>query len=80
MPQKGDALTPVGSKWFHPDFEALTSEQIKLCKEGTWQEMSEGCNVFQPSIISNPGWFASIYSPDTPEIGLQAALVGQSED
>ena len=26
-----------------------------------------------------PGWFASIYSPETPEIGLQAALVGQPE-
>jgi ribose transport system substrate-binding protein len=57
-----------------------TSEEIKLCKEGTWKEMSEGCNVFQPSIITNPGWFASIYSPDTPEVGLQAALVGQPEE
>ena len=57
-----------------------TSEEMKLCKEGTWQEMSEGCNVFQPSIITNPGWFASIYSPDTPEVGLQAALVGQPEE
>ena len=56
-----------------------TSEQMKLCKEGTWKEMSEGCNVFQPSIITNPGWFASIYSPETPEVGLQAALVGQPE-
>ncbi|WP_414653633.1 sugar ABC transporter substrate-binding protein [Geminicoccus sp.] len=68
-----------------PDLTTLplplyTSEQIKLCKEGTWQEMSEGCNVFQPSIITNPGWFASIYSPDTPEVGLQAALVGQPEE
>jgi ribose transport system substrate-binding protein len=57
----------------------VTNETIKLCKEGTWQEMADGCNVFQPSIVSNPGWFASIYSPETPEIGLQAALVGQPE-
>ena len=56
-----------------------TNDEVKLCKEGTWQEMSAGCNVFQPSIIPNPGWFASIYSPDTPEVGLQAALVGQPE-
>jgi ribose transport system substrate-binding protein len=56
-----------------------TSDQIKLCKEGTWKEMSEGCNVFQPSIIGNPGWFASIYSADTPEVGLNAALVGTPE-
>ncbi|WP_349261697.1 sugar ABC transporter substrate-binding protein [Geminicoccus sp.] len=56
-----------------------TSEEMKLCEEGTWQEMSEGCNVFKPSIITNPGWFASIYSPDTPEVGLNAALLGEPE-
>ena len=56
-----------------------TSEEMKLCEEGTWQEMSEGCNVFKPSIITNPGWFASIYSPDTPEVGLTAALLGEPE-
>ena len=58
----------------------VTNETVKLCKEGTWQEMAEGCNVFQPAIIPNPGWFASIYSDDTPEVGLNAALVGQPEE
>ena len=58
----------------------VTNDTVKLCKEGTWEEMEAGCNVFQPSLISNPGWFASIYSPETPEVGLQAALVGQPED
>jgi ribose transport system substrate-binding protein len=57
----------------------VTNETVKLCQEGTWQEMQQGCNVFQPAIISNPGWFASIYSPETPEIGLQAALNGKPE-
>ena len=57
----------------------VANESVKLCQEGTWQEMQQGCNVFQPAIISNPGWFASIYSPDTPEIGLQAALNGKPE-
>ena len=57
----------------------VTNETVKLCREGTWAEMQAGCNVFQPSIISNPGWFASIYSPQTPEIGLQAALNGKPE-
>jgi ribose transport system substrate-binding protein len=57
-----------------------TSDEIKLCAEGTWKEMSEGCNVFQPSLIANPGWFASIYSADTPEVGLNAALVGTPEN
>ncbi|PPQ35792.1 sugar ABC transporter substrate-binding protein [Rhodopila globiformis] len=57
----------------------VTNETVKLCQQGTWKEMQEGCNVFQPSIISNPGWFASIYSPETPEVGLHAALNGAPE-
>ena len=57
----------------------VTSETIKLCDEGTWEEMKAGCNAFKPSIVSNPGWFASIFSEQTPEIGLNAALVGQPE-
>lgn len=57
----------------------VTNETIKLCEEGTWEEMKAGCNVFKPSIVSNPGWFASIFSEATPEIGLNAALVGQPE-
>jgi ribose transport system substrate-binding protein len=58
----------------------VTSDTVKLCQEGSWKEMEAGCNAFLPSLVSNPGWFASIFSPETPEIGLQAALVGQSED
>ena len=57
----------------------VTNETAKLCQQGTWQEMQQGCNVFQPKIIGNPGWFASIYAPQTPEIGLQAALNGTPE-
>ncbi|MGE3830340.1 MAG: sugar ABC transporter substrate-binding protein [Parvibaculaceae bacterium] len=57
----------------------VTNENVKLCTEGTWAEMKAGCNVFQPAIITNPGWFASIYSETTPEVGLNAALVGQPE-
>ncbi|REE07106.1 monosaccharide ABC transporter substrate-binding protein (CUT2 family) [Paraburkholderia sp. BL27I4N3] len=57
----------------------VTNENVKLCKEGTWAEMKAGCNVFQPSVISNPGWFAEIFNPNTPEVGLAAALHGQPE-
>jgi ribose transport system substrate-binding protein len=57
----------------------VTNETAKACKDGTWEEMKAGCNAFPPSLVPNPGWFASIYSPETPEIGLQAALVGQPE-
>jgi ribose transport system substrate-binding protein len=56
-----------------------TNETSKLCVEGTWKEMAGGCSAFAPSLIKNPGWFAAIYSPDTPEIGVQAALGGKPE-
>lgn len=58
----------------------VTNETAKACKEGSWKEMEAGCNAFPPSLVPNPGWFASIYSPQTPEIGLQAALVGTPEN
>jgi ribose transport system substrate-binding protein len=58
----------------------VTNETIKLCQEGSWKEMKDGCNAFKASIVSNPGWFASIFSNETPEIGLDAALVGQPEN
>jgi len=58
----------------------VTSDTIKYCKEGTWAEMKAGCNAFPPSLVANPGWFASIFSDRTPEVGLAAALVGQPED
>ncbi|MCC6205841.1 MAG: ABC transporter substrate-binding protein [Hyphomicrobiales bacterium] len=58
----------------------VTNETIKLCEEGTWDEMKAGCNAFKPALVSNPGWFASIFSEKTPEVGLNAALVGQPED
>ena len=57
----------------------VTNETVKLCNEGTWDEMKAGCNAFLPSLVSNPGWFGSIFSEQTPEIGLAAALVGQPE-
>jgi ribose transport system substrate-binding protein len=57
----------------------VTNDTIQLCETGSWQEMNNGCNAFPPSFIPNPGWFASIFSPETPELGMEAALVGQPE-
>jgi ribose transport system substrate-binding protein len=57
----------------------VTNETAKPCKEGSWQELKAGCTAFPPSLVPNPGWFAAIYSPETPELGLQAALVGTPE-
>lgn len=58
----------------------VTSETVQLCETGSWDEQKAGCNAFLPSLVSNPGWFASIFSADLPEVGLNAALVGQPED
>lgn len=58
----------------------VSSDTVKLCETGSWQEMQGGCNAFLPSLVSNPGWFASIFSAETPQIGLNAALVGQPEN
>ncbi|WP_374653607.1 sugar ABC transporter substrate-binding protein [Dongia sp.] len=57
----------------------VTNETIKYCETGSWDEMKAGCNAFPPALVPNPGWFASIFSEQTPEVGFQAALVGQPE-
>lgn len=57
----------------------VANDTIALCETGSWEEQQAGCNVFLPSLVSNPGWFASIFSEDLPEVGLNAALVGQPE-
>ena len=58
----------------------VTNANIKLCQTGSWTEMQAGCNVFKPTLIPNPGWFASIFSPDVSEVGVQGALTGKPED
>lgn len=57
----------------------VTNDTIKYCETGSWDEMKAGCNAFPPALVPNPGWFASIFSEETPEIGFQGALVGQPE-
>ena len=59
---------------------SITNENVKLCTEGTWKEMKAGCNVFSPKIAPNPGWFASIFSEELPQLGLKAALLGKPEN
>lgn len=56
----------------------VTPDTVKLCKTGSWAEMKDGCNTFDPSLVP-PGWFSNIYSADTPETGLAAALKREPE-
>ncbi|MES1953839.1 sugar ABC transporter substrate-binding protein [Salinisphaera hydrothermalis] len=55
-----------------------TSDEVKLCQTGSYKELADGCNVFDPSRVP-PGWFSDIYSKDTPEVGFQAALNAKPE-
>ncbi len=57
----------------------VTNDTVKYCETGSWEEMAAGCNAFPPSLVPNPGWFASIFSEETPEVGFSAALIGQPE-
>jgi len=56
----------------------VTSDNIRLCKEASWKEMRDGCNVFDPKLV-NPDFTDIIYNKDTPEIGLKAAMFGEPE-
>ncbi|TMU23127.1 substrate-binding domain-containing protein [Halomonas sp. ATBC28] len=58
----------------------ITNETVQLCETGSWDEQKAGCNVFNPSLVSNPGWFASIFSEELPQLGLDAALEGLPEN
>lgn len=58
--------------------QIVTTANIKLCKTGSWTEMRDGCNVFDPKMI-NSDYVDNIYSPMTPEVGLQAAMYGKPE-
>ncbi len=58
--------------------EAVTSKNAKLCETGSYDELAAGCNVFNPALVPS-GWFANISNAATPEVGFQAALVGQPE-
>jgi ribose transport system substrate-binding protein len=58
--------------------DVVTPENVKLCKDGSFAELKAGCNVFDPALVPS-GWFSVIYNPATPEVGFQAALVGQPD-
>jgi ribose transport system substrate-binding protein len=57
---------------------AVTNDNIKLCKTGGFAELQAGCNTFDPNLVPS-GWFATIYDPATPEVGFQAALNAKPE-
>lgn len=57
---------------------AVTPDNVKLCANGTFEELKTGCNTFNPALVPS-GFFDVVYNPGTPEVGFNAALVGDSE-
>ena len=50
----------------------------RLCEKGTIDELKAGCSAFPPDRVP-PGWFADIFSPETSEVGFNAALTGKPD-
>jgi ribose transport system substrate-binding protein len=60
------------------DVPTITYKNSKLCQDGTWKEMQDGCTAFAPSLVP-PEFYSSIFNPNTPEVALNAALLGEPE-
>jgi ribose transport system substrate-binding protein len=59
----------------------MTTETAKLCKEGTAEEVTAGCNIINPELMPNPLFYADVFAPDLlPELGLNAVLLGQPNE
>ncbi|CAB3747757.1 sugar ABC transporter substrate-binding protein [Paraburkholderia humisilvae] len=56
----------------------VETSQSKLCQTGSIAELRAGCTAFPPDKVP-PGWFADIYSPETSEVGFNAALTGKGD-
>jgi ribose transport system substrate-binding protein len=58
----------------------ITTETVKLCVEGSAEEVKAGCNTINPELMPNPLFYADVFAPDLlPELGLNAVLLGQPE-
>jgi ribose transport system substrate-binding protein len=57
---------------------AVTKDNLKLCKTGTAADFAAGCNVIPPGIVP-PDYAIDFWSPQTPELGVNAALLGEPD-
>ncbi|WP_242540239.1 sugar ABC transporter substrate-binding protein [Trinickia mobilis] len=56
----------------------VETSQAKLCTTGSIDELRGGCTAISPDKVP-PGWFADIYSDETSNLGLSAALNGKPD-
>ncbi len=57
----------------------VTQANVKLCKTGSYEEMSGGCNTFSPELMPNPEMHAGVFDKDIPQVALKAALASTPE-
>ena len=56
----------------------VTKDNIKMCESGTAAEFGAGCNTIPPGIVP-PDYAVDFWSPLTPELGFNAALLGEPD-
>jgi ribose transport system substrate-binding protein len=72
---EGEDISP---RWHKLDSNPVVTGDVKLCETGSQEELLAGCHVVNPEIVPET-WYADFWSPWVPEIGLDAALVGDPE-
>jgi ribose transport system substrate-binding protein len=72
-------VTTDGATITTPNGEVVQPGKATLCQTGSREELEAGCNVVNPDIVPAT-WYADFWNPLVPEIGLNAALVGQPEE
>lgn len=56
----------------------VTPGNVKMCESGTAEEFGAGCNTIPPGIVP-PDYAVDFWSPLTPELGFNAALLGEPD-
>ncbi len=56
----------------------VTEENVRLCETGAAKEFAAGCNTIPPGTVP-PDYAIDFWSPLVPEMGFQAALVGEPD-
>jgi len=57
----------------------LATEDAMLCVDGTTAELEAGCNAINTALIPDPYWYADIYSPELPQLGVNAAILAMPD-
>lgn len=56
----------------------VTQSNVKMCETGTASDFASGCNTIAPGIVP-PDYAVDFWSPLTPELGFNAALLGEPD-